>query len=124
MPHPVDVHVGRRVREARAIKGMSQTALGNALGISFQQVQKYEKGNNRIGASRLWDISKVLDVSTAYFFEGLENGSGEDDNVLPRRAIERARLIESIPDESLRNSILNLITACVRGCRGAAARSS
>ncbi len=94
---------------------MSQTALGNALGISFQQVQKYEKGNNRIGASRLWDISKVLDVSTAYFFEGLENGTDEDDNVLPRRAIERARLIESIPDETLRNSILNLITACVRG---------
>ena len=74
MPHPVDVHVGKRVREARAMKGMSQTALGNALGISFQQVQKYEKGNNRIGASRLWDISKVLDVSTAYFFEGLEGG--------------------------------------------------
>lgn len=121
MPHSVDVHVGKRVREARAIKGMSQTALGNALGISFQQVQKYEKGNNRIGASRLWDISKVLDVSTAYFFEGLENATGEDENVLPRRAIERARLIESIPDESLRNSILNLITACVRG-GGAEAR--
>lgn len=123
MPHPVDVHVGKRVREARAIKGMSQTALGNALGISFQQVQKYEKGNNRIGASRLWDISKVLDVSTAYFFEGLENGADDDENILPRRAIERARLIESIPDESLRNSILNLITACVRG-NGAEARGS
>ena len=123
MPHPVDVHVGKRVREARAIKGMSQTALGNALGISFQQVQKYEKGNNRIGASRLWDISKVLDVSTAYFFEGLEDGSEDEDNVLPRRAIERARLIESIPDEGMRNSILNLITACVHGC-GPAARSS
>ena len=115
MPHPVDVHVGKRVREARAIKGMSQTALGNALGISFQQVQKYEKGNNRIGASRLWDIAKVLDVSTAYFFEGLEEGADAKEDALPRRSIERARLIENIPDESLRNSILNLINACVRG---------
>lgn len=115
MPHPVDVHVGKRVREARAMKGMSQTALGNALGISFQQVQKYEKGNNRIGASRLWDISKVLDVSTAYFFEGLEGGAEEDEDALPRKSIERARLIENIPDESLRNSVLNLINACVRG---------
>ena len=63
MVHPTDVHVGRRLREARLAKGMTQTDLGVALGVSFQQVQKYEKGMNRIGSSRLWDICKILDVT-------------------------------------------------------------
>ena len=74
MAHPTDVHVGRRLREARLSKGMTQTNLGIALGVSFQQVQKHEKGMNRIGASRLWDICKILDVAVIYFFEGLSGG--------------------------------------------------
>ncbi len=68
----VDAHVGRRVRERRREIGMSQTKLGNALGIAFQQVQKYEVGANRVAAGRLWDIAKALEVDVGYFFEGIE----------------------------------------------------
>ena len=78
MAHLTDVHVGRRLREARLAKGMTQTDLAIALGVSFQQVQKHEKGMNRIGASRLWDICKILDVAVIYFFEGLSRGGKED----------------------------------------------
>ena len=69
-PNPIDRHVGSRVRMRRVLLGMSQTKLGDALGLTFQQVQKYEKGVNRIGASRLQDMSKILDVAPAYFFDG------------------------------------------------------
>ncbi|TFF25447.1 XRE family transcriptional regulator [Jiella endophytica] len=68
-PNPIDTHVGSRVRLRRTMLGMSQEKLGEALGITFQQVQKYEKGSNRIGASRLQHISDVLNVPVAYFFE-------------------------------------------------------
>ena len=68
----VDDHVGKRVRERRREIGLSQTKLGNALGIAFQQIQKYEVGTNRIAAGRLWDIAKALEVDVAYFFEGIE----------------------------------------------------
>ena len=71
-PDPIDVHVGGRVRARRKMLGLSQTQLGNGLGVSFQQVQKYERGANRIGASRLFKISKALDVQVGYFFEGAE----------------------------------------------------
>lgn len=69
-PNPIDRHVGSRVRMRRVLLGMSQEKLGEALGLTFQQVQKYEKGINRIGASRLQQISRTLDVPPAYFFEG------------------------------------------------------
>ena len=69
IPSPVDVHVGRRVRMRRTLLGMSQTTLGDVLGLSFQQVQKYERGANRIGASRLFELSRVLDVPVESFFE-------------------------------------------------------
>ncbi len=69
-PNPIDKHVGSRVRMRRVLLGMSQEKLGEALSLTFQQVQKYEKGTNRIGASRLQQISKTLDVSPGYFFEG------------------------------------------------------
>jgi transcriptional regulator with XRE-family HTH domain len=69
-PNPIDRHVGSRVRMRRVILGMSQEKLGEALGLTFQQIQKYEKGINRIGASRLQQISRTLDVPPAYFFEG------------------------------------------------------
>ena len=69
-PNPVDKHVGSRVRMRRMMLSMSQEKLGNALGLTFQQVQKYEKGTNRIGASRLQQISQILQVPVAFFFEG------------------------------------------------------
>ena len=68
----VDAHVGRRLRARRTELGMSQEKLGNVLGVSFQQIQKYEAGTNRVSASRLWDIAKLLEVDLAYFFEGIE----------------------------------------------------
>ncbi len=79
IPNPVDRHVGSRVRMRRVLLGMSQEKLGEALSLTFQQVQKYEKGTNRIGASRLSQISKILGVQVAFFFEGAPADSSFDD---------------------------------------------
>ncbi|NVK19857.1 MAG: helix-turn-helix transcriptional regulator [Methylocystaceae bacterium] len=68
-PNPIDIHVGARLRRRRTLLGMSQGKLGETVGLTFQQIQKYERGANRIGASRLYDLSRVLDVSISYFFE-------------------------------------------------------
>ena len=75
-PNPIDKHVGSRVRMRRMMLGMSQEKLGNALGLTFQQVQKYEKGTNRIGASRLQQISHILQVPVSFFFEGAPSVGG------------------------------------------------
>jgi transcriptional regulator with XRE-family HTH domain len=74
-PNPIDKHVGSRVRMRRMMLGMSQEKLGNNLGLTFQQVQKYEKGTNRIGASRLQQISQILQVPVSFFFEGAPNNT-------------------------------------------------
>ncbi|WP_413991909.1 helix-turn-helix domain-containing protein [Labrys okinawensis] len=74
-PNPIDQHVGSRVRIRRVLTGMSQEKLGEALGLTFQQVQKYEKGTNRIGASRLQHIASILGVTISFFFEGLPSES-------------------------------------------------
>src|SRR5690348_14474320 len=70
-PSPIDVHVGSRIRLRRTLLGMSQERLGEALGLTFQQVQKYERGVNRVGASRLFDLSRVLDVPISFFFDDM-----------------------------------------------------
>lgn len=75
-PHPVDLHVGRRLRQRRTLLDLSQQALGAHLGLSFQQVQKYEGGGNRISASRLYLLAQILNVPVGYFFEGLPAFSG------------------------------------------------
>lgn len=77
-PHPVDRHVGGRVRLRRTLAGMSQEQLGEQLGVTFQQVQKYEKGSNRISASRLWQIAEILDVPVAFFFEGTRTSAAQN----------------------------------------------
>ena len=74
-PNPIDVHVGSRVRLRRTMQGMSQEKLGEALGVTFQQVQKYEKGTNRIGASRMQQIAQALKVPIAFFFEDAPQGA-------------------------------------------------
>ena len=74
-PHPVDRHVGRRVCEKRLALGYNQSDLGRALGLTFQQIQKYEKGTNRVSASKLWDIARFFKVDIGYFFEGLTGSS-------------------------------------------------
>src|ERR1700734_248682 len=72
-PSPIDIHVGSRIRLRRTLLGMSQEKLGDALGLTFQQVQKYERGTNRIGASRLYHLSRVLDVPVEFFFEDFDH---------------------------------------------------
>ena len=106
-PHPVDRHVGRRVCEKRISLGFNQSDLGRALGLTFQQIQKYEKGSNRISASKLWDIARFFKVDVAYFFEGLAAGqpgmaeeatSGFDhDFPATRYTIEIAKLAPQLP---------------------------
>jgi len=80
-PNPVDVHVGYRVRVRRHAVGMSQEKLANAIGLTFQQVQKYEKGMNRMGSSRLQQVADVLGISPVYFFEGMARAPGASDDV-------------------------------------------
>ncbi|QDL91585.1 helix-turn-helix transcriptional regulator [Paroceanicella profunda] len=83
----IDIHVGSRLRFRRLMVGMSQERLGAELGVTFQQVQKYEKGTNRIGASRLYEISRVLMVNVSYFFEGLEGDENQSGEGLPATAV-------------------------------------
>jgi len=84
-PNPIDVHVGARVRLRRTLLGLSQEKLGEAIGLTFQQVQKYERGANRIGASRLWELSGVLDVPVQFFF-----GEMSQDTVTAMRQIQQS----------------------------------
>lgn len=78
-PNPIDVHVGCRIRLRRTMSGMSQERLGDSLGITFQQIQKYERGTNRVGASRLQNIANILDVPVSFFFE---NSPGQDTSLI------------------------------------------
>lgn len=71
-PNPIDIHVGNRIRLRRTLLGLSQEKLASLLGLTFQQVQKYERGTNRVGASRLWDISRVLEVSVSFFYDDMD----------------------------------------------------
>ena len=101
MYHKTDVHIGRRLRERRMALGMSQAELAEGLGISFQQVQKYESGANRISGSRLWDIASILQTPVSYFFEGLEEeatdvGDGASSKPLDRNTLELARAVNSM----------------------------
>jgi transcriptional regulator with XRE-family HTH domain len=120
--HPTDQHVGTKLRARRTKLGMSQSTLAEALGLTFQQVQKYEKGANRIGASRLHQIAQILQVPVEYFFEGLPRERG------PRRTADDAASVQyvadylatpdglqltkafmQIPNAKLRRSIVNLV---------------
>ena len=106
MAHPVDVHVGKRVRRRRWLVGMTQQQLAEKVGIKFQQIQKYETGANRVSASRLWDISEVLDVPVSFFFEGLdvEQAAVAKEERMPsdlmgdKEAMELIRSYYSIPE--------------------------
>ena len=86
--NPIDVHVGARLRARRTLLGLSQTALGDALGITFQQQQKYETGGNRISASRLYDVSKLLGVDIGYFFDEMDRATKSES---PARLIQSKR---------------------------------
>ncbi|THH35832.1 XRE family transcriptional regulator [Aliishimia ponticola] len=107
MAHVVDIHVGKRVRQRRWLLGLTQQQLGEAVGIKFQQVQKYETGANRVSASRLWEIAKVLEVPVTFFFEGLDvkkDGRAASSVKVPedptqdREAMELMRAYFGIPE--------------------------
>lgn len=113
----VDVHVGTRIRLRRKTMKMSQEQLGEQLGITFQQVQKYERGTNRVGASRLWGISKVLQVPVQYFYDGLPDGVEEGENSEPPEiykfinssdGVALAMAVSQIQNKSVRRQILEL----------------
>ncbi|MFQ5439042.1 MAG: helix-turn-helix domain-containing protein [Paracoccaceae bacterium] len=109
MKHPVDVHVGKRVRHRRWMVGMTQQQLGEAVGIKFQQIQKYETGMNRVSASRLWDIAHAMDVPVSFFFEGLEGdtssaaqGGPQGDLLADKEAQDLVRSYYAIPENQRR----------------------
>jgi transcriptional regulator with XRE-family HTH domain len=110
MKHPVDVHVGKRIRHRRWMNGTTQQQLAEAVGIKFQQIQKYETGMNRVSASRLWDIASVLSVDVSFFFEGLETvpSGGAAASDLPgdiltdKEALELLRSYYAIPENQRR----------------------
>lgn len=129
-PSPIDVHVGARIRLRRTLLGMSQERLGEALGLTFQQVQKYERGVNRVGASRLFDLSRVLDVPISFFFDDMPDSltssfggqpgrrvgafadaqDGFADDALNRReTLELVRAYYRITDPAVRKRVFELI---------------
>jgi transcriptional regulator with XRE-family HTH domain len=112
IPNPVDVHVGSRVRLRRTLLGMSQEKLGEAIGLTFQQVQKYERGANRIGASRLFDLSRVLDVTVSFFFEDMPDSVAARSPALTRGMAEERESFE--PDPLAKRETLELVRAYYR----------
>ncbi len=107
--HPVDMHVGARVRQRRVLQGMTQTDLANALGLTFQQVQKYERGANRISASRLYDLARVFDVPVDYFFEDMPPEAAASS---PTKGRGRAQeLLSYEPDPMTKRETLDLVRA-------------
>jgi transcriptional regulator with XRE-family HTH domain len=124
VPNPIDRHVGSRVRMRRLLVGMTQEKLGSLLGLTFQQVQKYEKGSNRIGASRLQQIADALKVRTSYFFDGAPGSSDRSaattrepaflsDFLTAPDGLLLAEAFVQIKDPKLRRRIVNLVQAIV-----------
>jgi len=129
-PNPIDIHVGNRVRMRRMLIGMSQEKLGGQLGLTFQQIQKYEKGANRISASRLYQMSQILGVPVQFFFEdlpqktrdenaaGLGEASGDHNAIMDFLAssegLQLNRFFASISDPAVRHSIVDLVRALAR----------
>ena len=127
-PNPIDRHVGSRVRMRRMMLGMSQEKLGDALDLTFQQVQKYEKGTNRIGASRLQQISHILQVPVSFFFEGAPAGMGNSlplgdapspafvsDFLASSEGLALTKAFMRIEDAKVRRRIVDLVEAIVGG---------
>jgi len=113
----LDAEIGRRLRQARLAENLTQDGLAQRLGISFQQVQKYENGSNRVSSSRLWAIGAALGVPITYFFEGLDQtdispgAEFDDENSLPDRTIRVARMLNEMPDGDVKDQVFGLIKA-------------
>jgi transcriptional regulator with XRE-family HTH domain len=131
--HPVDIHVGSRMRQRRTLLGMSQAKVGDAVGLTFQQIQKYERGSNRIGSSRLFEFAKVLDVPVSYFFDEMPSNAlvgrpmsgrggkgfgepgtpfGQDkDPLIKRETLELVRAYYKIRESRLRKRLFEMVKA-------------
>jgi transcriptional regulator with XRE-family HTH domain len=130
-PNPIDVHVGRRLRLRRTLLGMSQERLGQLLGLTFQQIQKYERGVNRIGSSRLYELGQILDVPISFFFDDMAQDGGAPELLAPglaedpadfafdardlqlekRETLELVRAYNRIPDPAVRKRLFELAKA-------------
>lgn len=123
-PNPIDIHVGSRIRLRRTMLGMSQEKLGESLGITFQQIQKYEKGTNRVGASRLQNISSILNVPVSFFFEdapgdnstsgGMAEAQSSNyvvDFLSSSEGLQLNRAFVKIADPKVRRKIVDLVKA-------------
>ncbi|WOS63156.1 helix-turn-helix domain-containing protein [Sinorhizobium fredii] len=122
-PNPIDIHVGSRIRLRRTMLGMSQEKLGESLGITFQQIQKYEKGTNRVGASRLQNISSILNVPVSFFFEdapGDGGGAGMSESpssnyvvdfLSSSEGLQLNRAFVKISDPKVRRKLVDLVKA-------------
>ena len=116
-PHPVDVLVGRRARERRTLEGMSQSAVAAKLGLTFQQLQKYERGHNRISASRLYELAQLFDVPVAYFYDEMEAGKAapsRNESLTKRETLELVKAYYKITDPAVRDSIRRLTQAMAK----------
>ena len=128
VPNPIDVHVGGRVKLRRTLLGMSQEKLGEAIGLTFQQIQKYERGSNRIGASRLFDLSRVLDVPVGFFFDDMSEDvaaaspgqvrgkaeiepTNEPSPMARRETLELVRAYYKIQDPQVRKRLFEMVKA-------------
>jgi len=111
IPNPVDIEVGKNLKKRRIFLGLSQTELANMLDISFQQVQKYEKGTNRISASRLVDLSNVLEVNITYFFNEKGKNESKDDLMAQRETLTLVRNYYKITDKKKRDSVITFCKA-------------
>ena len=126
-PNPVDIHVGRRIRLRRTLMGMSQEKLGTAVTLTFQQIQKYESGANRVGSSRLFQFSKVLSVPVSFFFDDMpQEVSGapaglredtvpfNDDIMTKRESLNLVRHYYRLPNERIRKHVRDLLAELAR----------
>lgn len=131
-PNPVDVHVGGRLRMRRTLLGLSQEAIAERLGLTFQQVQKYERGSNRVSSSRLFDLCRILNVPVAYFFDEMDGNVAkqspgalqgktpsaielEQDPAARRETLELVRAYYGIQDQGVRQKLTNMIRAIAAG---------
>jgi transcriptional regulator with XRE-family HTH domain len=120
-PHPVDRHVGLHIRMRRKALGISQERLAESLGLTFQQVQKYERGANRVSASKLWEIARALRTNVAYFYEGLESedeettrgfiGANAQEFLLTPEGMELAATFPRVRRQGVRRKVLDLVRA-------------
>ena len=142
-PNPIDIHVGARIRLRRTLLGMSQQKLGEAIGLTFQQVQKYERGTNRVGSSRMFELARVLDVPVSYFFEEMgsdvaargrqhafgiateaPNAGGGADPMTKRETLELVRAYYKITDSKVRKRLFEMTKALAAAAGSVADRKA